>query len=203
VSQPGAGAGRFIAVVGPSGAGKDTLIDFARQLLAGDERFVFARRVVTRPADTGSEAHDSLTAAEFEAALAAGAFGLDWSAHGLRYGLPIGLDDDIAAGRTVVANLSRRVLPEMERRYARHLTVVVTARPEIIAARLAARGRETIAEIEGRLRRRTAEPTGPQVTSIDNSAAPEIAGTRFMALLLGELAPVQMAWGSKDSCLFQ
>ena len=102
-AQPGPGC--FVAVVGPSGAGKDTLINFARERLAGDARFVFARRVVTRPADAGSEVHDSFGAAEFDAALAAGAFGLNWSAHGLRYGLPIGLDDDIAAGRTVIANL--------------------------------------------------------------------------------------------------
>lgn len=178
--------GRFIAIVGPSGAGKDTLINFARERLGGDERFVFARRVVTRPADAGSEVHDSLGEAEFDAALAAGAFGLNWSAHGLRYGLPIGLDDDIAAGKTVIANLSRQVLPELERRYARHLTVVVTARPEIIAARLAARRRESLEEIERRLSRRTAEPAGPHVRVIDNSEAAAVACAGFLELLAGE-----------------
>ena len=50
------GPGRLVLVVGPSGAGKDTLIDLARAACAGDNRIVFARRVVTRES---SDAEDN------------------------------------------------------------------------------------------------------------------------------------------------
>ena len=52
--------GVFVAVVGPSGAGKDTLIDYARAHLAGEPDYEFVRRVITRPNDGSSEDHDTL-----------------------------------------------------------------------------------------------------------------------------------------------
>src|SRR5690606_17796598 len=84
--------GTFVAVVGPSGAGKDSVINFARDKL-GDE-VVVVRRVVTRTADGGSEDHDSLSAEAFAAAERGGQFALSWEAHGLNYGLPITLEED-------------------------------------------------------------------------------------------------------------
>ena len=78
----------LVLVVGPSGAGKDTLINAAREALAGDRRFAFPRRVVTRPAVAALEDHDSVTRAEFALQEANGAYALSWEAHGLHYGLP-------------------------------------------------------------------------------------------------------------------
>ena len=61
-------------VVGPSGAGKDTLLDGARAALATDDRFVFARRAITRPAEAGGEIYDAITGEEFARRRDAGGF---------------------------------------------------------------------------------------------------------------------------------
>ena len=76
------GPGRLVLVVGPSGAGKDTLIDLARAACAGEDSVVFARRVVTREA-SGSEDNEQVTPDAFRQARARGAFAVHWEAHGL------------------------------------------------------------------------------------------------------------------------
>jgi ribose 1,5-bisphosphokinase len=161
--------GCFVAVAGPSGAGKDTLIRGVHERLATDRRFVFARRIITRQADC-TEDHDTLTEFEFVQMKAAGAFLLSWSANGLSYGLPGGLGFDLKDGRIVIANVSRAVLPQVRQSFRRHLVVHVTAAPEVLAARLSARGREDVAAQQARLARSLLhDMTGGADITIDNS----------------------------------
>jgi len=170
-SGGGQGGGCFVAVAGPSGVGKDTLLRGAQERLAGDRRFVFARRIITRQGDC-TEDHDSVTQSAFEALREQKAFLLHWSANGLSYGLPAGLGFDIQEGRIVVANVSRAVLPEVRQRFRRHLIVHVTAAPEVLAARLSARGREDAAAQQARLARALAQDALVRAdVTIDNSAS--------------------------------
>ena len=81
------GEGVLFLIVGPSGVGKDTLIESARETLAQDSQFVFARRVITRPAEAGGEAHEAISEADFHRAEETGAFMASWRAHGLAYGI--------------------------------------------------------------------------------------------------------------------
>ena len=120
----------LVLVVGPSGAGKDTLLNAARAALASSPGFVFPRRVVTRQAVAALEDHDSVSEAEFAAASAAGAYALSWSAHGLSYGLPARLIDDLKAGRTVVFNSSRAMVAEAQAKFPGTRVVLVEATPE-------------------------------------------------------------------------
>lgn len=62
--------GRLVLVVGPSGAGKDTLIDYARSRLEADPDFHFARRVITRPPSVGED-HESVDVEEFRSRVSA------------------------------------------------------------------------------------------------------------------------------------
>ncbi len=177
-------SGVFVAIVGPSGSGKDTLINFARERLADRPEFVFVRRIVTRPADRKSEDHDSMSEAEFDVLEKAGGFALAWPAHGLRYGLPASIDTDIDAGRVVIANTSRQIVGQIERRYPRTTVVALSATPEIIAQRLANRGREDAAAISQRIARMVdADALGPTTVRLDNSGPLVIAGERLVDIL--------------------
>jgi phosphonate metabolism protein PhnN/1,5-bisphosphokinase (PRPP-forming) len=167
--------GRLILVVGPSGAGKDTLLNFARAELAQHADIVFARRVITRPADV-TEDHEPVSEAEF----ATQDFALSWQAHGLSYGIRKDIEADLAAGRQVVANVSRGIIPQARETY-RCLVVEITASPEILAVRLAQRGRETAEDIAARLRRTVAQTQADAV--ILNDTTPREAGLRLISLL--------------------
>ena len=172
----------LVAVVGPSGAGKDTLMEAARARLAGDARFRFVRREITRPAKAGGEDHAPVDAATFAARRASGAYALAWEAHGLGYGIPADIARDIAAGRVVIANLSRAVLAEAARRFPL-LLIEITAPAEVLARRLAARGREDAADIARRLARRLDLPDGIVVERVVNDGSVEEGVAKLLAAL--------------------
>lgn len=172
----------LVAVVGPSGAGKDTLMGMARARLAGDDRFRFVRRAITRPAEAGGEAHRALDEAGFAAEREAGGFALWWFAHGLSYGIPRDIEGDLAVRRVVVANLSRGVLAEAATRY-RLRVLNITAPAGVLAARLAARNREDAAGIAARLAREAPLPEGLDIVTVMNDATPEDGAARVLAVL--------------------
>lgn len=166
------GRGRFVLVVGPSGAGKDTLISGARIALRSDPRFVFPERLITRAAAPGVEAHKVITRAEFERRCRSGDCALSWQAHGFGYIVPASAAADIAAGRIAVCNVSRNIVPEALARYPGTEVVFVDALRIIRATRLAERGRESVEQIEARLTREVPKlPDSVPVTEIDNSGA--------------------------------
>jgi ribose 1,5-bisphosphokinase len=146
------GPGRLVLVVGPSGAGKDTLINLARSACAGDPNVVFPRRVVTRQA-SAFEDNEEMSATAFRQALADGRFALHWEAHGHSYALPRSIDDDIRAGRAVVVNVSRRVVGALRQRYENVIVVLISAPADVLASRLAARGRSSDLDLGKRLHR--------------------------------------------------
>lgn len=184
VGHPG-GHGIVAAVVGPSGAGKDTLMEAARARLAGDPGFAFLRRVITRPAEAGSEDHEEMARGAFQAAREAGHFAMSWDAHGLLYGIPrdaleTALDDRAVA----VVNLSRYILPDVAARYPL-VVLSITAPLHLRARRLAARGRETPEEVAARLSRDAGVPPGLDVREVANTGTVEEGAEALVELLRG------------------
>ncbi|MBW8448089.1 MAG: phosphonate metabolism protein/1,5-bisphosphokinase (PRPP-forming) PhnN [Arenimonas sp.] len=181
--------GTMVAVVGPSGAGKDSLIHLAMQHFANRPDVHFVQRVITRPTDSGGEQHRGVSPAEFEAMREQGAFAVDWDAHGLSYGIPASVHEKLALGHLVVANGSRSALPHWAKAFSSLLVINVTASPEVLAERLVARGRESREEILERLKRGSLTVEGDyDVVTIDNSGALAEAGAKLIATLEAVLA---------------
>lgn len=173
--------GTFIAVVGPSGAGKDTLI---RAALNCRPDLGAVQRVISRPLSAGTEDFDSVSDPEFSRRKVAGDFILDWQAHGLQYGIPATVRHDLKAGRHMFANLSRGAIAEARRLFDPMLVLVVTAPADVLARRLAERGRESADDIAERLRRAAfAAPEGPDVRVIENGGDLQAALGDLMTVL--------------------
>ena len=168
----------IFAVVGPSGAGKDTLI---RGALAARPDLRLVRRVITRPAEAGGEAFEGVSAADFARRRDRGDFALHWEAHGLSYGIP---KAEVEGPGDVIFNGSRAALPLARRVFPGLRVILVTAPAEVLAARLAARGREDAADIRARLARGAfALPEGIEAATVLNDGAVETGIARLLAAL--------------------
>jgi phosphonate metabolism protein PhnN/1,5-bisphosphokinase (PRPP-forming) len=164
----------LVLVVGPSGAGKDSLLAGAKAAFAEDARVHFARRVITRPADPDGENHEPVNDTEFDAR----DFALSWSAHGLRYGIPA----EVMKAPVVVANVSRGVIAAAVQRYDTRV-IEVTAPSDVLAARLVSRGRETAGDVARRLSRTAAIPSSVSVETVWNDGSLSEGVERFVAAL--------------------
>ena len=181
--------GTFFLVVGASGVGKDTLLTGAKRLLAGDRRFLFPRRVITRPREAGGEDHICTSPEEFARQRDNGRFFIHWSAHGFDYGFSTTLTYELARGCHVVANGSRATIADIARHVENFVVIEITAAPDTIAQRLSARGRETADAIAARRLRVTPPfPPAVEVVQIGNDSDPETGAERLAAALLAHAA---------------
>ncbi|MCP3440454.1 phosphonate metabolism protein/1,5-bisphosphokinase (PRPP-forming) PhnN [Bradyrhizobium sp. CCGUVB14] len=179
------GPGRLVLVVGPSGAGKDTLLRLAQAACAGDHDIVFPRRVVTR-ASSADEDNIALSPDEFARARDHGDFAVHWDAHGHSYALPLEINDDIRAGRAVVANVSRTVIAALRQNYANVVVVAITAPPDVLAQRLAARARNTDGNIADRLTRNVDDASANADVTILNAGSAEYHSRHLLRVIRNE-----------------
>ena len=173
--------GRLFAVVGPSGAGKDSLIAGA---VAARHDLVWVRRVITRPETAGDEPYEGVTPEVFHRREVQGEFALVWRAHGLSYGIPVSVDQMLAGGRDALFNGSRAHLGVALARFPELVVVLVTAPVAVLALRLAARGREALCDVEARLMRASFDlPPGINPVVVENGGTLQRGITRFLAAL--------------------
>ena len=176
--------GTVFLVVGPSGAGKDTLLDGARSALSASGQYHFARRTITRSHQASGENHVEVSPAEFDRLAALNTFALQWGAHNLQYGIPHTEFAPLRSGVHVVANGSRGVLDEARAKFSNVVIVSVIVPTPVLRSRLQARGREDAADIEQRLARAEAlEVTGPDVRQVVNDDSVDEGVARFLDVL--------------------
>jgi len=182
--------GRLIYLIGASGAGKDSVIEAAREGLEA-RGIEVVRRVITRSAEAKGEQAVGVTREAFEHMLGQGEFALSWGANGLMYGIPAGIENSLAEGRWVLVNGSRGYLPHALGKFPDLLAVLVTVDTEVLRQRLVSRGRETPTQIESRLSRNerlhhTAadwQGEAPSLHTIDNSGALADAAAALLAVI--------------------
>jgi len=169
---------RLFFVVGPSGAGKDTLLAGA---ISVDPGLHWARRVITRPEAAGGEPFEGVSETDFADRLAKGDFALHWAAHGLCYGVP---HAEFLQGRDVLLNGSRAAIAQAMAAFPGLRVIHITAPIAVLAERLSARGRESRDQIAARLSRADLSlPKGLPVIEISNDATPETGIARLLQAL--------------------
>ncbi|MBO9122122.1 MULTISPECIES: phosphonate metabolism protein/1,5-bisphosphokinase (PRPP-forming) PhnN [unclassified Rhizobium] len=188
---PGTEHGIMVVVVGPSGAGKDTLMAAAARHFRQRQDVHFVRRVITRDHDAGGEDHLAVSPQGFASMEQAGSFSVWWEAHGLKYGIPSEVSVSLSAGSLVIANGSRSALHHFHAVFPRLKVINVTARAEVLASRLEARGRETHEDIMARLARGPLTVRGDyDVVDLDNSGSLEQGERRMVEVLEGFLQEI-------------
>ncbi len=186
--------GKLIYLMGPSGSGKDSLIEAAREpLLAMNCEII--RRVITRSAESVGEDAVGVTPEEFERRRQAGDFALAWHANGLAYGIPVEMDQWLKGGRNVLVNGSRANLRQAQELYPTLVPVLLTVRDEVLRERLLKRGRETLEQIDARLARnalfKDRRASDTPVNLIDNSGDLATAVNQLLDVLKLNAAPGQ------------
>ena len=180
--------GQLFYLMGASGAGKDSLIRYARLHLSKPESVKFAKRYITRPPNaTGDRNHHAIEPAEFDRLLRKGHFAMHWMRHGCRYGISKEIDTWLDEGKGVVINGSRQYYPQARKNYPGLHAILVQANHGLLRERLLRRRRDTPANIEERMQWAKdlihIENQDETFTTIDNNGPLEIAGEKFLALL--------------------
>lgn len=179
------GPGRLVLVVGPSGAGKDTLLRLAQAACTDDQSVVFPRRVVTRES-SAAEDNIAISPDEFRRGIDHGDFAVHWEAHGHSYALPLDINDDIRAGRAVVVNVSRTVIAALRQAYANVVVVAITAPPDVLAQRLAARARHSDGNIADRLSRSVEDVSAQADVTILNAGSADYHSRQLVRVIRNE-----------------
>jgi ribose 1,5-bisphosphokinase len=177
--------GRLVYCMGPSGAGKASLLDWLRQHLPASSPVHWARRTISRAATSGGETHESVDDSTFAQLRDAHAFALHWEANGLHYGVRHAELEPLRRGDWVLVNGSRAYLPQALQQFPELVAVHITASPGVLRQRLAARGRETAQQIEARVQRAVSFQPPPHTAAIEvrNDNALDDAGRALLHAL--------------------
>lgn len=176
---------KLFYIIGPSGAGKDSVLDYARQHAPASLPVSFAHRYITRAAESGGENHVALSEQEFSTRLDRDLFAMHWRSHGLQYGIGIEINYWLEQGISVVVNGSRGYLEEAAKNYVELCPIMISVPNAVLHERLLHRSRENTQQIEERIKRANSFKTisHQRLVALDNSGPLHQAGNGFLHLL--------------------
>ncbi len=181
--------GQIYYLMGASGAGKDSLIKYAKLHSNRLKSIRIAKRYITRPPDTttGDDDHHYIKPAEFDNFLKKNRFAMHWMRHGFSYGISKKIDTWLDEGKGVVINGSRQYLPQALNNYPGLHAILVQADHHLLYERLKTRRRDTSANIKKRMQwaedDMTSDNQAATFTIINNNGPLKIAGEKFLAIL--------------------
>lgn len=179
----------LIYVMGPSGAGKTHLLDYARSKINGRLPVAFAHRYITRPRGNDPENYIALSHDEFALRKSRKLFAYDWTAYGFDYGIGVEIECWLKSGLNVVVDGSRAHFIAHRFDIAAVAPVLVTAAEDTLRQRLR-KQQHDIRAIEARLERASKfTPSDLALITIDNSGSFEGAGDALVALLTERSQP--------------
>ncbi|QDF28896.1 AAA family ATPase [Halarcobacter anaerophilus] len=167
---------KIVLIIGPSGAGKDTLIKEAKKEFK--EKINFVKRYITRESDV-NESNYYIDEYAFEILRHNSYFASSWNAHGNFYGIPKRF---IKNGINLIS-ISRGRIKDFENLYDKVYTINITLPKEILKQRLLKRGRENKEDIEKRVQREYEKIEAKNLIEFDNLASIEDSKKNFISLL--------------------
>jgi len=176
---------RVVLVVGPSGAGKDSLLRGAREYFGKSGSLRFVRRYITRPPD-GSEDNYYIDPKGFALLKQLNFFISTWQAHGNQYGIPchaLGSPGSRNGYDLLLLSISRSAIIDFEQIHNTVTTIQIKVRESVLRERLKKRGRENNLEIQKRLERAKRPVVARDLITFDNSTDLACSSINFNELL--------------------
>jgi len=136
--------GYLFLVVGPSGSGKDTLIDYVTGKLPVSK----VKRFVTRPPNA-FEDFTSVSVSEFDSMV----FFLKWGSYDKQYGIGSDILDGLKSGKHFIINVSRDVISEAKSKWRDTFVIALSVPKDVLVKRALERGRDSPEEVAKRLSR--------------------------------------------------
>jgi ribose 1,5-bisphosphokinase len=174
---------RLIYVMGPSGAGKDSVLGWLRKHLPAGMPVHWAQRTITRPVSGQGETHEAIDIASFLELKNQSQFALTWQANGLHYGVRHTELKALQQGDWVFVNGSRGHLHHVQQSHPGLQMVHITADSATLMQRLTARQRETPDQIRQRIERANAFAVPQAVIQILNNGTLDQAGHELLLAL--------------------
>jgi len=183
--------GNLFYIIGGSGAGKDSLIDYAKKHISENAPIEFVRRYITRPSNAGGENHLALTEEEFLQYKDNDHFVMDWFSHNMHYGIGTEINCWLSKNISVVMNGSRAYLSEAASKFPDIVPVLISVDPLILSERLFSRGRESYEEIQKRINQAVkleSSVAHANLITVENNTSLEEAGEELLNIITNRLS---------------